>query len=115
MTDQPPFDLFDQETATAPPRRYARGTGIAALGTVLLIASAVGYWQPRTVFEASVSQAHGLCSSAAGEVGQAISAVVQTDCGQVGQAVAGIVLLALAGAALLGFGLLRMHRDEGES
>lgn len=97
--------------ADARPRKRSKGTGSAVTGTVLLAAAAAGYWQPGVLMSGSVSQARGLCSGAAGQLAQAFSASAQADCAHVGAAVTLVVLLALAGLALLLWGLGSARKD----
>lgn len=105
--------VLDQMEARAGacPRRRSKGAGTAVTGTVLLAAAAAGYWQPGILMSGSVSQARGLCSSTAGQLAQAFSASAQADCSHVGAAVTLVVLLALAGFALLLWGLGSARKD----
>lgn len=91
---------------------YDNGTGQLLSGGVALLGSAIAWLQPGVVFKGSVSQVHAVCSSGIGALAQAMNPAVASDCGEVSAATAVIALAAVAGAALLVWGGLRMHKPK---
>lgn len=106
--DQP--DEGPHTVSTPRTQRTPDGTGRIVAGIIGLVVAALAYYAPHAVFAASVSQAHALCSGPAGQVAQVLSATAQDDCARVGNAVTVIVVIAIAGAGMLAWGITTMRR-----
>lgn len=94
--------------AGAPKRKHAKGTAVA--GVVVMVIAAVGYFQPGVIFNGSVSQVRGVCSSLAGELAQSVSPATQSSCTEVSTVTTVIVVAALLGLVMVLFGLRGMSK-----
>lgn len=79
-------------------------------GGLVLVVAAVMWFTPGLAYTSSLSQAHALCSGPAGGFAQVLSSSARTACGHVSDDTTLVIVLALVGAGLVAWGLVRANR-----
>lgn len=101
---------MDNRELTKITKSYSARVTFGILLITVGIAALFSAWLPVNGYHISLSTAHALCSSAAGQLAQALDVTADRDCGEANAGWFAAWAAVIAGAAILGWPLVSRGR-----